>query len=150
QFNRPIRFVVGNPPGGGQDTIARLLAVRLSEILATTVIVDNRPGAAGNIGAELVSRAPADGHTLLMVGFANTTNVGLFKKLPFDLLRDFSPVALIGESTNFLIVPAASPWATVGDLIAAAKARPAKRNYGSGGSGTAPHLGTELFKRMAG
>src|SRR5690606_12670778 len=80
----------------------------------------------------------------------NTTNVGLFKKLPFDLLRDFSPVALIGESTNFLIVPAASPWATVGDLIAAAKPRPAKLNYGSGGSGTAPHLGTELFKRMAG
>ncbi len=148
--SRPIRFVVGNPPGGGQDIIARLLAARLSETLAVPVLVDNRPGAAGNVGAEIVSRAPADGHTLLMLGFANATNVGLFRKLPFDLLRDFTPVALVAESTNLLIAPAAGRFATVRELVSEARTNPGRLNYGSGGNGTVPHLGMELFKRLAG
>jgi tripartite-type tricarboxylate transporter receptor subunit TctC len=146
---RPIRFVVGNPPGGGQDIIARLLGARLSETFSVPVLIDNRPGAAGNVGAEIVSRAPADGHTLLMIGFANATNVGLFRKLPFDLLKDFVPIALVAESTNFLIAPASSRAGSVGELIAEAKANPGKLNYGSGGNGTVPHLGMELFKRLA-
>lgn len=148
--SRPIRFVVGNPPGGGQDIIARLIGAKLTESFSVPVVIDNRPGAAGNVGAALVSKAPPDGHTLLMIGFANAMNVGLFKKLPFDLLQDFSPITLVGESTNFLVVPATSRIVTVKDLISEAKANPGKLNYGSGGNGTAPHLGTELFKRMAG
>lgn len=148
--NRPIRFVVGNPPGGGQDTIARMIGARLGEGFAVPVVVDNRPGAAGNVAAELVARAPADGHTLLMIGFANTANVGLYKKLPFDLLKDFSSIALVAESTNFLITPATSRFVTLKDLISHAKSAPGKLNYGSGGNGTVSHLGAELFKRMAG
>jgi len=148
--NRPIRFVVGNPAGGGQDILARAIGAKLSNAFSVPVVVDNRPGAAGNIGAEVVSRAAPDGYTLLMVGFANATNVGLFKQLPFDLMRDFASVALVAESTNFLVVPGSSRIASVRNLIADAKAAPGKLNYASGGNGTAPHLGSELFKRMAG
>lgn len=148
--SRPLRFMVGNPPGGGQDIIARMVGAKLSEVLAVPVVVDNRPGASGNMAAEMVARAPSDGQTLLMIGFANTTNVGLFKQLPFDLLQDFAPVTLVGESTNYLVVPATSRISTVGDLISEAKTNPGKLNYASGGNGTAPHLGSELFKRMAG
>ena len=148
--SRPIRLVVTFPPGGGTDAIARLLSVPLSESMGQQVLVDNRPGASGNIGAEIVAKAPADGYTWLIVNSTYAMNAGLFPNMPFDSEKDLTGVATIASTPIMLVVPATSSAKGVSDLIALAKAKPGQLSYASCGNGTPQHLGGELFKRMAG
>ena len=148
--SKPIRLVVTFPPGGGTDAIARLLSVPLSESMGQQVVVDNRPGASGNIGAEIVAKAPADGYTWLIVNSTYAMNAGLFPNMPFDSEKDLTGVATIASTPIMLVVPATSSAKGVSDLIALAKAKPGQLSYASCGNGTPQHLGGELFKRMAG
>ena len=148
--SKPIRLVVTFPPGGGTDAIARLLSVPLSESMGQQVLVDNRPGASGNIGAEIVAKAPADGYTWLIVNSTYAMNASLFPNMPFDSEKDLTGVATIASTPIMLVVPATSSAKGVSDLIALAKAKPGQLSYASCGNGTPQHLGGELFKRMAG
>lgn len=149
--SKTVRMIVGYPPGGPTDLIARIVAQKLSESWGQQVIVDNRPGASGMIGAELTVRAAPDGYTL-MQGTSSTMaiNVTMNKKLPYEPLKDLVPVALLSSSPFFLVVAADSPLKTVADVIAAAKAKPNGLNYGSGGPGSMHHLSTELLQSLAG
>jgi len=148
---KPIRIVVPFPAGGTTDILARAAAQRLSETLGQPAVVDNRPGAGGNIGAELVAKAPPDGHTLLMgtVG-THAINASLYSKMPYDHVRDFAPIILVAGVPNVLVVHPSVPAGSVKELIAYAKANPGKLNFASSGSGTSIHLAGELFKTMAG
>jgi tripartite-type tricarboxylate transporter receptor subunit TctC len=143
---KPIRLVVGFTPGGGVDINARLIASKLSEYLGQQALVDNRPGAGTNIANELVAKAAPDGYTLLVNTAAVAINMSLYKKLPFDTLRDFAPVSVFSMSPNILVVHASVPVKTVKELVALAKSNPGKLNYSSAGSGTTQHLSGELFK----
>jgi tripartite-type tricarboxylate transporter receptor subunit TctC len=147
---RSIRVIVGFPPGSGADITARVIGAKAMEALAQQVIVDNRPGAASNIAAELAAKAPADGYTLFIGTVANTINATLYPRLPFDFARDFAPVALTTAAPNVLVVHTSVPAKSVKELIALAKIRPGQLNYASAGTGTAPHLSGELFNAMAG
>lgn len=149
--DKPIRLVVPFPPGGTTDLLGRVLATRLSETLGQQVVVDNRPGAGGTIGSDVVAKAPADGYTLLFgtVG-TQSINATLYKKLPFDAQKDFSPVALFAGVPNILVVNPNVPARNVRELVSYAKANPGKLNMGSAGNGTTNHLSGELFKSMAG
>jgi tripartite-type tricarboxylate transporter receptor subunit TctC len=148
--DKPVRLVVGFTPGGPSDIIARLLGQKLSELWAQQVIVDNRPGAGGNIAAEIVAKAPPDGYTLLLGNNSIlATNKALYRKLGYDPVKDFAPVILVASQPNILVVPAALPVQSVSELIALAKAKPGQLNYASSGSGAAAHLAGELFKTMA-
>ena len=144
--SRPIRLVVGFPPGGGVDINARLLAPKLSEYLGQQVVVENKPGAGTNIANEFVARSPADGYTLLINTGALAINMSLYSKLPFDAVRDFAAVSLFSESPNVLVVPAKLQVASVKELIAMARKSPGKLNYSSAGVGTTQHLAAELLK----
>lgn len=144
--SRPVRLVVGFPPGGGVDINARLLAPKLAEYLGQQFVVDNRPGAGTNIANELVAKAPPDGTTLLLNTSALAINMSLYRNLPFDALRDFTPVSLFSESPNVLVVPAKLPVTSVRELVAQAQAAPGRLNYSSAGVGTTQHLAAELFK----
>lgn len=144
--SKPIRLVVGFTPGGGVDINARLLAPKLTEYLSQQVLVDNRPGAGTNIANELVAKSAADGYTLLVNTAAVAINMSLYKKLPFDTLRDFAPVSVFSMSPNILVVHASVPVKNVKELIALAKSRPGQLNFSSAGSGTTQHLSGELFK----
>ena len=148
---KPVRLVVPFPAGGTTDILARAAAQKLSETLGQQVIVDNRPGAGGNIGAELVAKAPADGYTLLMgtVG-THAINPSLYAKMPYDHVKDFAPVILVAGVPNVLVVNPEVPVKSVPELIAYAKANPGKLNFASSGSGTSIHLSGELFKAMTG
>src|SRR5205809_3388235 len=148
---KPVRLVVPFPAGGTTDLLARAAAQRLSEAWGQQVIVDNRPGAAGNIGAELVARSAPDGYTLLMgtVG-THAINASLYAKMPYDHVKDFAPVILVAGVPNVLEVNPALPVNSVADLIKLAKAKPGQINFASSGSGTSIHLSGELFKTMAG
>jgi tripartite-type tricarboxylate transporter receptor subunit TctC len=151
---KPIRFIVPYPPGGPLDSIARLLAERIKTGLGQPVIVDNRPGAGGNIGADAAAKAPPDGYTIVMGAVAtHAINPALFPKMPYDPVRDFAPVSLVASVPNVLVlnVEAAGRLgiASLPDLVAYAKAHPGKLNYASGGNGSAGHLAGELFKSMA-
>jgi len=148
---RPIRIVVPFPAGGATDILAREAAQKLTEVWGQPVIVDNRPGAGGNIGSELVARAAPDGYTLEMgtVG-THAINASLYAKMPYDHVRDFAPVILVASVPNVLVVNPALPVNSVQELIAYAKANPGKLNFASSGSGTSIHLSGELFKVMAG
>ena len=147
--SKPIRMMVGFAPGGGTDTTARALTPKLSERLGQQVIVDNRPGAAGNIATELTTRAPADGYTILMGTIAALAiNPTLYGNLPFDPLQDLAPVTRAVDSTNILVVHPSIPVKTVKELIALAKAK--SLNGGSSGVGGAGHLALELFNVLAG
>ena len=148
--NRPIRMVVPFAPGGGSDIIGRLVSLKLAEALGQPVVVDNRPGASANIGAAVVANALSDGHTLLLANANFTINPGLFRKLPFDPVKDFAPVSLLANALNVLAVHPGVPARSVKELIAVAKAQPGKLNFASPGAGTSSHLGGELFKSMAG
>jgi len=148
--SRSIRLVVPVPPGGGADAVARLLAPRTGELLGQQVIVDNRAGANAAIGADLVARAPADGHTWLLGTSQHTVTPAIIKSLPYDIVKDFAPVTLAARAPQMLTVHPAVPARTVKDLIALAKAQPDAINYGSGGLGSASHLSAELFSSMAG
>ncbi len=143
---RPIRLVVGFPPGGGVDINARLLAPKLAEYLGQQVVVDNKPGAGTNIANEFVARAAADGYTLLINTPAVAINMALYRNLPFDTLRDFAAVSVFSESANIAVVNAGVPAKTVGEFVALARANPGKLNYSSAGAGTTQHLAGELFK----
>ncbi len=147
---RPIRWVVGYPPGGPQDIVARLLGQFLSERFGQQFIVENRSGAGGNIGAEAVINAPPDGYTMLLVGSPNAINATLYEKLNFVFLRDIVPVASIGRVPLVMEVHPSVPAKTVPEFIAYAKANPGKINYASAGNGTPQHVSGELFKMMAG
>ena len=147
--NKPIRLLVGFAPGGGVDTSARAVAIPLGAALGQTVVVDNRPGAAGNIAADMVAKAVPDGYTLLM---ANSTisNPTLFKSLPFDVRKDLDPVALIAIGPSVLVVHPSMPVKSVKEFIAYAKSQPGKLSYGSGGVGNITHLEMELLNSMTG
>jgi len=147
---RPVRLIVGFAPGGPTDILARLMGQWLSERLGQPFVVDNRPGASGNIAAEAVVRAPADGYTLLLVGGNNAINATLYDKLNFNFIRDIAPVATIIRAPQILVVNPSVPAKTIPEFIAYAKAHPRKLNMASGGTGTPPHLAGELFKMMAG
>lgn len=144
--SKPIRLVVGFTPGGGVDINARLLASKLTEYLGQQVIVDNRPGAGTNIANEYVAKAPADGYTLLINTAAVAINMSLYKKVPFDTLRDFAPISVFSMSPNILVVHASVPVKNVKELVALAKSKPGQLNFSSAGSGTTQHLSGELFK----
>ena len=146
---RPVRLIVPFSPGGGTDLTSRLISQRIGEVLGKQIIIDNRPGGAGNIGTEFVARATPDGYTLLFASLANSVNVVLFPKLPFNILTDFEPVSLFSTVPLLLVSHPSFPAKTVQELIALAKARDGKLNYGSGGIGTANHVAGELFKHLA-
>jgi len=147
---KTVRIIAPFPAGGSSDLVARILGQKLTEMNGQQFIIDNRPGAGGTLGTELAARAPADGYTLSVGNVAPlAVNVSLFKKLPYDPLTDFSPIALSATGTTALVVHPSLPVKTVKDMIALARARPGQMNYGSGGSGTPAHLTGELFRHMA-
>src|SRR5215813_4590480 len=148
--SRPVRIVVGFAPGGPNDINARLIGQWLSERLGQQFIIDNRPGASGNIAMESVVRSPPDGYTLVMVATSSAVNATLFENLPFNFLRDIAPVGTISRNVLVMEVHPSVPAATGLDLIAYAKANPNKLNMASPGSGTGPHMASELFKLMTG
>jgi tripartite-type tricarboxylate transporter receptor subunit TctC len=147
---RPVRFVVSFPAGGPNDILGRLMAQWLSERLGQPFVVENRPGASGNIGTEAVVRAPADGHTLLLVGPANAISASLYQNLNFDFMRDIAPVAGITREPLVMVVHPSVAAKTVPELIADAKANPGKIRMASTGNGSSPHVTGELFKMMTG
>ena len=146
---KSIRLIVGSSAGGGGDTFARVTAQALSGVLGQQVVIDNRAGAGGNIGADLVAKAPPDGYTLLFVYTGHVLNPSLYPKLPFDTVRDFAPVALLATNESFLLVNPAVPAKSLTELIALAKQSPGKYTIGALPS-SAQHLGSELFKLRAG
>ena len=149
--SRPLRLIVPFPPGGGTDIIARMVAQRLYDAFGMQVVVDNRGGASGIIGTELAARANPDGHTLL-IGSVSTIciNASLYKKLPFDTVKDLAPVSLVASTPSLLVVGNALAAKSVKELIALARAKPGQLHFASAGSGSSAHLGGELFKQAAG
>jgi tripartite-type tricarboxylate transporter receptor subunit TctC len=149
--SRPIRLVVTFPPGGAPDILARTLAEKITPAWGQSIVVDNKPGAGGNIGAEFVARSPADGHTLVMgtVG-THAINGSLYAKLPYDMVRDFTPVTLIASTPNLLVVNNDVPARNLRELVALARAKPGTLTFGSPGIGTSVHVSGELFNSMAG
>lgn len=145
---RPIRFIVPFPPGGGNDIVGRIVAVKLGEGLGQQVVVDNRGGAGGTLGTDITAKAAPDGHTLLINNISLAVNHTLIPRLPYDTLRDLAPVSLIGRQANIVVVHPAVAAKSVNELLALARAKPGQINYGSGGIGTASHLATELLKLM--
>jgi len=148
---RPIRYIVPFPPGGGTDILARLVAGKLTESLGVQIVIDNRPGAGGNIGLDAGAKATPDGYTMVMGQTSNlTVNPSLHAKLPYDTLRDFAPVSVVASSPIAFMTFAKAPFKTLGDLIAAAKAKPGQLTLASTGNGTIGHLTGELIQRTAG
>jgi tripartite-type tricarboxylate transporter receptor subunit TctC len=148
---KPIRFIVPFPPGGGNDTLARLIGQKITASTAQQVIVDNRPGAGGTIGAEAAARAPADGYTMFLAGVAtHGINPNLRRKLPYDPVKDFDAVSLIASAPLLVVVHPSLPARTVKELVSLAKARPGQINYASNGAGGSSHLAGELFDMMTG
>jgi tripartite-type tricarboxylate transporter receptor subunit TctC len=148
--SRPVKIVVPFAPGGIGDILMRLIGTQLQERLGQPFIVENRPGAGGNLGAELVAKSLGDGYTLLSTGTPNTINASYYDKLNFDFIRDLTPVAGVTRGPLFMVVNPLVPAQSVPDFIAYAKANPGKIAMASSGNGTAPHLSGELFKMMAG
>ena len=147
--NRVIRTVVPYPPGGGTDTIARIVTTKLTEVLGQNVIIENRAGADGRIGTEMVARAAPDGYTMVFITNFHSISVSVFRSLPYDPIKDFKAVALTASAPNVLLVhPSAAK--SVSELVAVAKASPGKLNYSTSGLAQSPHLNGELFKAMAG
>jgi tripartite-type tricarboxylate transporter receptor subunit TctC len=146
---KPIRLVAPFPPGGGTDFLARLFGQKMSETLSQQVVVDNRGGAGGTIGTDIVAKAPPDGYTIILVSASHAINPGLYPKLPYDSINDFAPITQIATSPGILVVNPSLPVKSVKELIALARAKPGQINYASAGSGTPPHLAGELFKLMA-
>jgi tripartite-type tricarboxylate transporter receptor subunit TctC len=148
---KPIRLVIPFPAGGATDIVGRLLAQKLGTALGQQVVIDNKPGAGGTIGADLVAKAPADGYTLLLAT-SSTHSIGpaLNAKMPYDAFKDFAPIAHVANAPSVLVVGAGFPKGTALDLIKTLKANPGKYNFGSSGIGTYPHLAAEMFKWRAG
>lgn len=147
--DKPIRLVVPFAPGGGTDLVARTLAVGMGKELGQQVIIDNKPGAGTIIGSDSVAKSPADGYSIVIATFAHAVNPSMVPKLPFNAEKAFAPITLIGKGPNVLVVRADSPYKSVKDLLAAAKAKPGKLNYASQGNGTSAHLAGEMFTNLA-
>ena len=147
---RPVRVIVPLAPGGGSDYTARFIGARLSERLGQPVVVDNRPAASGIVGTDLVAKAAPDGYTLLLVFSTHAQSAQLFKKLPYDPIKDFAPVTEVFATPLVLLVHPSQPIKTIKELVAYAKEHPGKLNYGTSGPGSSPHLMTELLNSMAG
>lgn len=147
--NREIRFIVPFPPGGGNDILARMLGPRMADALGKPVVIDNRPGAGGNLGTDQAARAPADGYTIVIASNQVTINPGLGQKLPFDIERNFAPIALVASVPMLLVVHPSLPVANVAELITLARNQPAKINHATPGNGTPQHLAFELLNKMA-
>jgi len=145
---RPIRFIVPFPPGGGNDIVGRIVAQKLAEGLGQQVVIDNRGGAGGTIGTDIAAKAPPDGYTMLVNNISLAVNHTLFRKLPYDTLKDLAPVSLVGRQPNIVVVHPALPAKSMRELIELARTKPGQLNYGSGGNGTASHLATEMLKLM--
>jgi len=148
--NRPIRFIVPYPPGGGTDVVARILSDPLTADLGQAIVIDNRGGAAGNVGTDIAAKAPPDGYNVLFTLSSHTINPKLFDKLPFDVERDFVPVSLAAYIPQILVAHPSVPFNTVPELIAYAKANPGKLDYASVGTGSPAHIAGELLKLKAG
>ena len=146
---RPVRIVVPFAPGGAVDLVARTIAPRLNEALGQPVIVDNRSGAGGTIGTDIVAKARPDGHTLLVASMGVAVNAVLYPKLPYDTLKDLAPVTTLGEQPNIVVVHPSVAAKSMGDLLALARAKPGQVTYGSGGVGSNSHLATVLLVQMA-
>lgn len=148
---KPIRFIVPFPPGGGTDIFSRTIAHQLGEALHTQVVVDNKPGAGGNIGLDATAKSPPDGYTLVMGQTSNLAiNPSLYAKVPFDPIRDFAPISLITSAPLVLVVAPGAPWNSLAEVIAAANARPGQLSFASPGNGTVGHLAGEMLSRAAG
>ena len=147
---KPIKVIIGFPPGSGGETQVRLVGQKLTEAWGQPIIVDSRPGASGNIAAELLVKSPADGYTLMYFPAALAINPSLFPKVPYDLARDFTPVAMLGVFPLVLVVNPAVPAKSAAELIALAKAKPGSINFASIGNASPPHLAGELFNQIAG
>ncbi|MGE5465738.1 MAG: tripartite tricarboxylate transporter substrate binding protein [Methanocella sp.] len=148
--SKPIRIVVPFAPGGGADIIARMLGQKMGETWGQQIVVDNRAGASGNIGAEIVAKSPADGYTLLMASSALAINPSVYRSVPYDPVKDFAPITQPGLLPNILVVHPSLPVRTTRDLVALAKSKPGQLSYASAGAGTGTHLAAEMFKLMAG
>ncbi|NDP42504.1 MAG: tripartite tricarboxylate transporter substrate binding protein [Aromatoleum sp.] len=149
--SKPVKLVVPFPPGGPLDVIGRSIAQKLTEAWGQSVVVDNRPGAGGNIGADLVAKSPPDGYTVVMGALStHAVNPSLYPTMPYDAVRDFAPITLVATTPNVLVINPSLPVNSVKELIAYAKANPGKLSFGSGSNGSAGHLAGELFKVDAG
>jgi tripartite-type tricarboxylate transporter receptor subunit TctC len=148
--SKPIRLVVPFPPGGGADAVARPLGPLLTETLGQPIVLDNRGGANGNVGAEIVAKAAPDGYTLLVVNSSFTISAGLYAKLPYDPVADFTPISLVGATPSLLATHPSVPARTVKEFVELAKAQPGKLTYGSSGIGSTMHLGAAMLQSMAG
>ena len=149
--SKPIRMVVGFPPGGGTDVVARILAPRMSELLAQPIVIDNRPGATGTVAAGQVAKSPPDGYTLMMGHVSvNAIAPSLFLNLPYDVLKDFAPIAIAASVPHLVTVHPSMPASSLKDLIGQLKSQPGKLSFPSAGNGSMPHLAGEIFKSLAG
>lgn len=147
---KPVRLLVPYSPGGAVDVLTRTMADAVTKIWGQSVVVENRPGAGGVIASQVIATSAPDGYNLIMVASGHATNPFLYPKLPYDTFKDFSPISLLGSSPNVLVVRADSPLKSVGDVIAAAKAKPGSLSYGHAGNGTSTHLAGELLDNLAG
>jgi tripartite-type tricarboxylate transporter receptor subunit TctC len=148
--SRPIRYIVPQAPGGSSDTLARIVTQRVGDGLGQQLVVDNRPGATGIIGAEVVARANPDGYTLLQVATSHATNPAMLAKLPYDTVRDFAPVSLLSQQPNIWLAHPSVPVRNIKELIAFARSKPREVNFASSGTGGSQHLAGELLKSMTG
>jgi tripartite-type tricarboxylate transporter receptor subunit TctC len=148
--SRPVRLIIPFPPGGSNDIVGRMIAAQLGDRLGQQMVPDNRGGAGGTIGTELAAKAPADGYTLLLISTAYAFNTSIYKKLPYDPVKSFLPVALLGSGPGVLVINPGLPVNSVTELIAFAKDRPGKLNNASAGVGSFQHLASELFRIQAG
>ena len=148
---KPVRIILPGPPGGGADLLARVLGQRLTTDLGQTFVIDNRPGAGGMLGMDLAAKAAPDGYTIVMGNSGpNAVIPNLVKNVPYDPIKDFSPISLVASAANLLVVPQSVPANSVSELVQLAKSKPGQMTYASGGNGQASHLAAELFKLMAG
>lgn len=142
---RPVRMIAPFAPGGGTDISARILAEGLTKVLGQTVVVDNRPGAGSTLGTDIASKATPDGYTLLLGNISMAFNAGLYRKLPYDTLRDFAPISLVTDQPNILVSHPSQPGRTLNDFVRLARSQPGKLTYGSAGTGSGTHLAMELL-----
>ena len=148
--SKPVRIIIMSSPASGPDILGRLIGVKLGEIWKQQFVVDNRAGASGNIGAEIAANSAPDGYTLLMVTSQAAIVTAMFDKLSYNLVKDFTPISYLATTPFIMVVNPSVPAASVKDLVALAKGKPGELKYGSGGSGSPPHLAAEVFKSMSG